>query len=87
VWDTTDIPRGEYEEIRRITLRFRALPAALGLVVASAAALFVATGNLVAVFVLLPLSLMVWFTYLRDAHRRRFRAALAERQRWRLDSR
>ncbi len=87
VWDTADVPREDYEAIRRITLRFRALPVALGLLVATVALFFLLTGNTTAVFVLLPLSLMVWFTYLRDAHRRRYRAALAQRQRWRLDSR
>lgn len=87
VWDTADVPRGDYDAIRRITLRFRALPVALGLLVATVALFFILTGNGTAVFVLLPLSLMVWFTFLRDAHRRRYRAALAQRERWRLDSR
>ncbi len=87
VWDTSDVPREDYEAIRRITLRFRALPVGLGLVVATVALFFILTGNGAAVFVLLPLSLMVWFTYLRGAHRRRYRAALAQRRRWRLDSR
>jgi hypothetical protein len=87
VWDTSDVPREDYEEIRRITLRFRVLPVVLGLLVATVALFFILTGNGTAVFVLLPLSLMVWFTFLRDAHRRRYRAALAQRRRWRLDSR
>jgi hypothetical protein len=87
VWDSSDVPREDYEAIRRITLRFRALPVLLGLLVATVALFFLLTGNTTAVFVLLPLSLMVWFTYLRDAHRRRYRSALAQRQRWRLDSR
>ena len=86
-WDSADIPREDYEAIRRITLRFRALPVVLGLLVASVALFFILTGNASAVFVWLPLSLIVWFTYLRDAHRRRYRAALAQRQRWRLESR
>ena len=68
-------------------MRFRALPVGLGLLVASVALFFILTGNAAAVFVLLPLSLMVWFTYLRGAHRRRYLAALAQRQRWRLQSR
>jgi hypothetical protein len=87
VWDTSDVPREDYEAIRRITLRFRVLPVVLGLLVATVALFFILTGNGTAVFVLLPLSLMVWFTFLRDAHRRRYRAALAQCQRWRLDSR
>jgi hypothetical protein len=87
VWDTSDVPREDYEAIRRITLRFRVLPVVLGLLVATVALFFILTGNGTAVFVLLPLSLMVWFTFLRDAHRRRYRAALAQCQRGRLDSR
>ena len=87
VWDTTDVPRADYDAIRRITLRFRALPVALGLLVATVALFFILTGNATAVFVLLPLSLMVWFTFLRDAHRRRYRAALAQGRGWGLESR
>jgi hypothetical protein len=87
VWDTSDIPREEYAAIRRITLRFRALPVLLGLFVATLALFFVLTGNSSAVFVLLPLALIGWFSYLRGAHRRRYRAALADRQRWRLEGR
>jgi hypothetical protein len=86
-WDTAQIPREEYEVIRRITWKFRLLPIGLGLLVATIALFFVLTGNTMSVFLLLPLSLIVWFTYLRDAHRRRYRAALADRPRWRLDGR
>jgi hypothetical protein len=86
-WDTGQIPRAEYEAIRRITWKFRLLPIVFGLLVATAALFFILTGNAISVFVLLPLSLMVWFTFLRGAHRRRYRAALADRQRWRLDGR
>jgi hypothetical protein len=81
-WDTSAIPRDEYLAIRRITWRYRLLPIALGLLVATVAAFFVLTGNGTSVFVLLPLSLMVWFTFLRGAHRRRYLAALADRRRW-----
>jgi hypothetical protein len=84
-WDTSSIPREEYDAIRRITWRFRLLPIALGLLVATAALFFVLTGNGTSVFVLLPLALMVWFTYLRTAHRRRYLAAIADRRRWTLD--
>jgi Flp pilus assembly protein TadB len=85
-WDTSQIPREEYDAIRRLTLRFRLLPVVLGLLVATVALFFVLTGNGSSVFVLLPLSLIVWFTYLRNAHRRRFRAAIADRKNWRLGS-
>ena len=84
-WDTSTIPREDYDAIRRITWRFRLLPIALGLLVATAALFFVLSGNGTSVFVLLPLALMVWFTYLRTAHRRRYLAAIADRRRWTLD--
>lgn len=86
VWDTGKIPPEEYAAIRRTTWRFRLLPITFGLIVATLALFFILTGNGTSVFVLLPLSLMVWFTFLRGAHRRRFRSALADRQRWRLDA-
>jgi hypothetical protein len=84
VWDTTSIPREEYQAIKRITWRFRLLPIVLGLLVATAALFFVLTGHGTSAFVLLPLALMVWFTYLRTAHRRRYLTAIADRRRWTL---
>ena len=42
------------------------------------------TGNIFSVFILLPLSTMVWFAFLRPLHRRRYRAAIAELPRWDL---
>jgi hypothetical protein len=84
-WDTGKLPRGEYEAIRRLQLRYRMLPALFGLVVVALAALFTLTGNAGAVVLLLPLALISWFTFLRNAHRRRFRDAVATRRReWRL---
>ena len=87
VWDTNQIPREEYETIRRITWKFRLLPVLLGMLVASAALFFMLTGNGASVFVLLPLALIVWFSFVRGAHRRRYREALATRRRWRVESR
>ena len=84
-WDTNGLPRGEYEAIRRLQLRYRMLPVLFGLLVVGFAALFTLTGNAGAVVLLLPLALICWFTLLRDAHRRRFRNAVAARRReWRL---
>lgn len=83
-WDTSQIPAEQYEVIRRTQLRFRAMPVGLGLVVAAAAIFFTLTGNVFSVFFLLPVSLMVWFTLLRPVHRRRYRAAIADRPRWNL---
>src|SRR3954471_22248440 len=53
-WDTSRIPREQYEVVRRTQLRFRILPVALGLLVAALAIFFTLTGNVFSVFLLLP---------------------------------
>jgi hypothetical protein len=84
VYDSTRIPREEYEIVRRTQLRFRILPVALGLFVLALAIFFTLTGNVFSVFFLLPLALMVWFAFLRPLHRNRYRRAIAELPRWNL---
>jgi Flp pilus assembly protein TadB len=83
-WDTNQIPAEQYGAIRRTQLRFRVLPVVYGLLVAGAAIFFTLTGNIFSVFVLLPLSMLVWFYFLRPFHRRRYRRAIAELPRWEL---
>ena len=83
-WDTNQIPREDYEAIRRTQLRFRVLPVALGVLVLALAILFTLTGNVFSVFFLLPVALLVWFVFLRPVHRRRYRRAIAELPRWEL---
>jgi hypothetical protein len=83
-WDTTQIPRDQYEAVRRTQLRYRALPVAVGMAVAALAAFFTLTGNVFSVFFLLPVALTVWFVFLRPAHRRRYRRAIADLPRWDL---
>jgi hypothetical protein len=83
-WDTNQIPREEYEVVRRTQLRFRVLPVVLGLLVAGLAIFFTLTGNVFSVFFLLPVALSVWFVFLRPMHRRRYRAAIANLPRWEL---
>ncbi|MFL5854217.1 MAG: hypothetical protein ACJ77G_17270, partial [Solirubrobacteraceae bacterium] len=53
-WDTNQIPREDYDVIRRTQLRYRVLPAAFGVLVASVALFFILTGNIFSVFFLLP---------------------------------
>ena len=60
------------------------LPVVLGLLVASTALFFLLTGNVFSMFFLLPISLMGWFTFIRPAHRRRYRRAIADLPRWDL---
>lgn len=86
-WDTSRIPRDEYEAIRRLQLRFRVLPVLLGLLVVALAVFFTLTGNARAIFLLLPIALLGWFGFLRAPHRRRYREAIARRQKWTLHER
>jgi hypothetical protein len=83
-WDTRQIPAEQYETIRRLQWRFRLVPIALGTVVAALAIFFTLTGNILDVFVLLPLAMVIWFSFVRPVHRRRYRAAIAELPRWEL---
>jgi hypothetical protein len=83
-WDTRQIPREQYEAVRRTQLRFRVLPVALGLVVLGLAIFFTLSGNIFSVFFLLPVGLTFWFVFLRPFHRRRYRAAIADLPRWEL---
>jgi hypothetical protein len=83
-WDTNQIPAEQYQAIRRTQLRYRVLPVAYGLLVAGTAIFFTLTGNLFSVFVLLPLSMLIWFYFLRPVHRRRYRRAIAELPWWEL---
>jgi hypothetical protein len=83
-WDTNQIPREQYEAVRRTQLRFRVLPVAVGIAVAALAIFFTLTGNVFSVFFLLPVALSVWFVFLRPMHRRRYRRAIADLPRWDL---
>jgi len=83
-WNTRQIPAEQYELIRRTQLRFRIVPVALGAVVAALAIFFTLTGNIFNVFVLLPMAMVIWFSFIRPAHRRRYRKAIADLPRWEL---
>ncbi len=83
-WNTRQIPQEQYDVIRRTQMRFRALPIGFGLLVTTAAMFFTLTGNVFSVFVLLPLAMMTWFYFIRPAHRRRYRRAIAGLPRWQL---
>jgi len=84
VYDTGRIPREDYEVVRRTQLRFRALPVLIGVVVLVLAIFFSLTGNILSVFILLPLALLSWFVFLRPTHQRRYRRAIADLPRWDL---
>lgn len=83
-WDTSRLPRDEYEEIRRLQLRYRMLPVLLGLLVVGLAAFMTLSGSPGGVILLLPTAMLGWFVFLREPHRRRYRRAIAERRAWTL---
>jgi hypothetical protein len=83
-YDSGQIPAEEYAQIRRLQLRYRAVPIALGVAVAALAILFTLTGNVVGVFFIMPVALITWFVFIRPTHRKRYRAAIAELPRWDL---
>jgi hypothetical protein len=84
IWDTGLIPREQYDAIRKMSMRFRALPIGFGAFVAAVAIFFTLTGNVFSVFFLLPVALSVWFVFLRPIHRKRYRRAIADLPRWEL---
>jgi len=83
-WDTTRIPAAQYEQIRRLSLRYRSIPVIFGGLVALLAIFFTLTGNAFSVFFLLPVGLIAWFVFLRPLHRKRYRAAIKTLPRWEL---
>ena len=83
-YDSNQIPAEEYQQIRRLQLRYRAAPIALGVVVAVMAIVFTVTGNIIGVFFLLPFALLSWFVFIRPTHRRRYSEAIANLPRWDL---
>jgi hypothetical protein len=83
-FDSRKIPADEYAQIRSLQRRYRAVPVALGLVVAALAIVFTLTGNVAGVFFLMPVALIAWFVFIRPTHRKRYRAAIAELPRWDL---
>ena len=83
-WDTGRIPADQYEQIRRLSLRFRAVPIVLGALVALLAIFFTLTGNIFGVFFLMPVARIGWFVFLRPLHRKRYRAAIKTLPRWEL---
>jgi len=83
-WDTRQIPAEQYDAIRRLQWRFRLVPIVLGVIVAALAIFFTLTGNIFNVFVLLPMAMVIWFSFVRPVHRRRYRQAIADLPRWEL---
>lgn len=83
-WDTRQIPREQYQQIRMVQLRYRAVPVAVGLCVAALALFFFLSGNTYSMFILIPVALLGWMTLLRPIQRNRYRRAIANLPKWTL---
>jgi hypothetical protein len=87
MFDTTDIPRGEYDELVSLNRRYRL---ANWVVVAIMAAIVLAvalTGQLVSIFAGLAVCLVTWFLYIRPlVHRRHRRAVSGLTRSWNLEA-
>jgi hypothetical protein len=83
-WDTGRIPAEQYDQIRRVSLRYRAIPVLFGSLIGILAIVFSLTGNVFGVFFLMPVALVGWFVFLRPLHRKRYRAAIKALPRWEL---
>jgi hypothetical protein len=83
-WNTNQIPAEQYNQIRKLQLRYRAVPGALASFIAAIAIFFTLTGNIFSVFFLLPVGLIGWFTLVRPVHRKRYREAISDLPRWDL---
>src|SRR3954451_4389988 len=57
-WDTTRIPPDQYQQIRKLSLRYRSVPVIFGALVAVLAIFFTLTGNIFGVFFLMPVGLI-----------------------------
>lgn len=85
-YDSSRIPREQYEAVRRTQRRYRVLPVLFGLAVALLALIFTLTGNTFSVLLLLPVGIIVWFVFLRPVHRKRYREAIRHLPRWTLQA-
>ena len=83
-YDSNHIPADEYQQIRKLQLRYRAAPIGFGVVIATLALVFMLTGNTIGVFFLLPVSILSWFVFIRPTHRRRYSEAIQHLPRWDL---
>lgn len=83
-WNTSRIPSEQYDEVRKLSLRYRALPIGFGLLVVALAIFFTLSGNLFSVFFLLPVALTTWFVFVRPLWRKRYRQAVRSLPKWEL---
>lgn len=83
-WNTAQIKAVEYARLRRLQLRFRTVPVALGIATSGLAMYFLLTGNSFSLFFLLPLALILWGMVVRPVLRRRYSKALGVLPKWDL---
>jgi hypothetical protein len=82
-WDTSNIPAEDYEAVRRIQRRYRAVPMVLLVITVAAVALFMAYGRVLAI-VLLPVVMTIWFIFGRPLQRRWLHEQISALPEWKL---
>jgi hypothetical protein len=82
-WNTNQIPSEDYDAVLRIQRRYRVVPMLLLVIGISAAVIFIVVGRALAV-VLLPLTLTMWFMFVRPIQRRRLHDKVAALPEWKL---
>jgi hypothetical protein len=87
VFDTGQIPAGDYESIQRLDRRYRATGWAVVGVLAVLVLIVALTGQLIPIFAGLAVALLSWFLYIKPfVHRRHKRAISALTRTWNLEA-
>ncbi|HUZ84112.1 MAG TPA: hypothetical protein VMU66_05420 [Gaiellales bacterium] len=86
-YDTAAIPRAEYDELVRLTRRFRMAIWSVVAVMATVVLAVALTGQLVSIFAGLAVTLLSWFLYIRPIVHRRHRRAVGKLTRtWKVEA-
>jgi|SRR5919204_971273 hypothetical protein len=84
-WDTGNIPEEDYEAVRRIQRRYRAVPLVVAVITAVAVGVLMAYGRTEAI-VLLPVITTLWFFFGRPLQQRWLHSQVAALPEWKLNA-
>jgi hypothetical protein len=84
-WNTRRIPLEEYAQLRRLQLRYRRVPLAIGAIVVAALIALVVLGRAFGGVLVVALAAFAWSTYGRPLYRRHYLKAIAERPTWNIE--
>jgi hypothetical protein len=84
-WNTRRIPLEEYSQLRRMQLRYRRVPIAVGVIVVAALIALVILGKAFGGILVVALAAFAWSSYGRPAYRRRYLKAIENRPSWTIE--